>query len=186
MGRKCTIHKYLGEQIGGVIIQRKLDEYTADGRRQVECLCMPCGKLFVATFHNVYRGNYKSCGCLQHALARNSPRWRGHGEISQSFYNSIRQGALKRNMEFSLPIDTLWALFLKQNRKCALSGVQLTFPSRAHSSDQEASLDRIDSSIGYVENNIQWVHKDVNFMKQDFTTTEFLKWIETIYKYNLK
>lgn len=31
--------------------------------------------------------------------------------------------------------------------------------------EQTASLDRIDSSKGYIPGNVQWVHKDVNKMK---------------------
>lgn len=37
-----------------------------------------------------------------------------------------------------------------------------------------ASLDRIDSSKGYIEGNVQWVHKYVNVMKWDFSMEEFL------------
>lgn len=38
-----------------------------------------------------------------------------------------------------------------------------------------ASLDRIDSSRGYVEGNVQWVHKDVNFMKQALSQERFVE-----------
>lgn len=38
-----------------------------------------------------------------------------------------------------------------------------------------ASLDRIDSSKGYVEGNVQWVHKDVNYIKQDLEESYFKK-----------
>ena len=36
-----------------------------------------------------------------------------------------------------------------------------------------ASLDRIDSSKGYVKDNIQWVHKDVQIMKNKFSEDYF-------------
>jgi len=39
-----------------------------------------------------------------------------------------------------------------------------------------ASVDRIDSSIGYVMGNIQWVHKDINKMKSDFSQELFIAW----------
>ena len=38
-----------------------------------------------------------------------------------------------------------------------------------------ASLDRIDSSKGYTKSNIQWVHKDINKMKSDFSMLRFLE-----------
>ena len=37
-----------------------------------------------------------------------------------------------------------------------------------------ASLDRIDSSKGYIEGNVQWVHKSVNIMKCDFSSDIFI------------
>lgn len=37
------------------------------------------------------------------------------------------------------------------------------------------SLDRIDSKIGYIEGNVQWVHKMVNMCKQHYTQEEFLE-----------
>lgn len=36
------------------------------------------------------------------------------------------------------------------------------------------SLDRIDSNKGYVEGNVQWVHKDVNMMKQSYSNERFI------------
>ena len=38
-----------------------------------------------------------------------------------------------------------------------------------------ASLDRIDSSKGYTIDNIQWLHKDINKMKWDFSQEKFLE-----------
>jgi hypothetical protein len=46
----------------------------------------------------------------------------------------------------------------------------------------KASLDRIDSSRGYTEDNVQWVCWSVNQMKSDKTKEEFEFWIKTLYK----
>ena len=43
-----------------------------------------------------------------------------------------------------------------------------------------ASLDRIDSSKGYVPGNIQCVHKDINALKTDFSEERFLELIHMI------
>ena len=37
------------------------------------------------------------------------------------------------------------------------------------------SLDRVDSSKGYIEGNVQWVHKMVNMSKQQYTQEEFIE-----------
>lgn len=102
--------------------------------------------------------------------------WRGHGEISGAYWCSIRSRAPGRNLDFSITIEEAWEVFLKQNRKCVYSGLELifatkiVFPART---EQTASIDRIDSDKGYIPNNIQWVHKDVNKMKQFFTDERF-------------
>jgi len=38
-----------------------------------------------------------------------------------------------------------------------------------------ASLDRIDSSKGYVKGNLQWVHKDINMMKNHYNQKYFIE-----------
>lgn len=37
------------------------------------------------------------------------------------------------------------------------------------------SLDRVDSSKGYIRGNIQWVTKRINWMKGDLSMEEFLE-----------
>lgn len=67
---------------------------------------------------------------------------------------------------------------LKQNKKCVLSGIELCFPKVSGIKSKTlitASLDRIDSSKGYVIGNVQWIHKTINTMKMDLADSEFIK-----------
>jgi hypothetical protein len=41
-------------------------------------------------------------------------------------------------------------------------------------------LDRIDSSKGYLEDNVQWVHKDFQKIKLDLTEDSLLDWAKKI------
>lgn len=75
----------------------------------------------------------------------------------------------------------MWNLFLKQDRKCALSGEPIQFSSKVHKFDRTDSMDRIDSSKGYTRENVQWLHKHVNLMKWDFTVERFKYLIDKIY-----
>ena len=60
--------------------------------------------------------------------------------------------------------------FQEQGGKCALTGIPLTFhPERT------ASLDRIDNELGYERGNIQWLHKDINWMKGTFSPERFIE-----------
>ena len=182
MGRKSTFENYRGKTINGIQILDKLG--IIDGRLKVKCKCLPCGKVFEERFHNVYRGGRRSCGCLVGRTMSKSPNWKGVGEIGKSYFNSLIRGAESRNLGFNITMEYIWDLFLKQNKKCAISGIELKFKSYTKKPDGTASLDRIDSSKGYTIDNVQWVHKDVNYMKQSMENQEFLNWISLIYKYN--
>ena len=43
-----------------------------------------------------------------------------------------------------------------------------------------ASLDRIDSSLGYIEGNVQWVERKVNIIKRELKQEEFIKLCQDI------
>lgn len=75
-----------------------------------------------------------------------------------------------RKHSIDISIEDAWQLFLKQGRKCAITKDEIFFPSSGvNAVGRTASLDRIDSSKGYVLNNVQWVHQDVNLMKGQMT-----------------
>jgi|694.fasta_scaffold54439_2 hypothetical protein len=99
------------------------------------------------------------------------------GEIHQSYLYLLKERANRKNLKFNLNGKYLWRLFLKQNRKCALSGIEIVFPKAwgARSKTQiTASLDRVDSNKGYIVGNVQWVHKQINTMKMNMSDDEFI------------
>ncbi|MEX0597056.1 MAG: hypothetical protein WD512_11205 [Candidatus Paceibacterota bacterium] len=137
------------------------------------CVC-DCGNKTTTYSTHLIRENVKSCGCNAIKKGSNHVQWTGFGEISGKRWNSIRrinqkgERKSRQNISFEIDIKFAWELFLKQNRKCALSGIELTFKPKT------ASLDRIDNSKGYLENNVQWVHKDINRMKNIFDNQYFI------------
>lgn len=62
---------------------------------------------------------------------------------------------------------------------------QQNFASSSIKTDGAASLDRIDSKKDYTIDNVQWVHKDLNYMKQDFTEEEFINYCKLVVNYAL-
>ncbi len=106
-------------------------------------------------------------------------------EISTNFsyLSNIKYIAKEKCLEFNLDNEFLINLFNKQCGKCIYSGINLNL-NKTDKLERTASLDRIDSSKGYIKGNVQWVHKDVNKMKMEHSEEKFLKWIEIIYKYN--
>lgn len=110
--------------------------------------------------------------------------WKGYEEITGDFWNKIQNSAKVRNLLFNITIQDVWELYIKQNRKCALSGVDIFFfKGYANRSKITASLDRIDSSKGYTKDNVQWVHKTVNNIKMNLDETVFIDWCKKIANY---
>lgn len=102
-----------------------------------------------------------------------SPFWKGCGEISAKYWFNVTNHADQRQLEMNVSIEDAWALFEHQECRCALTGVKLQFGTNGN---QTASLDRIDSNKGYSLENIQWIHKDINFMKRRMSNQELVLW----------
>lgn len=173
----------IGKKFGN-LIPLKL---KSDSRKSYICRCELCGNTDVIAFESrLISGKKIHCGCgfKSHEKGNNNPNFKGYEEISGSFYNRFKLNAQYRNIEFSITIKYLWDLFLKQNKKCALSKINLKFPLTVKFKDGNISLDRIDSSKGYVEGNVQWVHKDINYMKQDLDQNQFINYCKLISQNN--
>lgn len=109
----------------------------------------------------------------------------GVGEFPKTYLLHIKGAAIKRGLEWGeeLTIDYLWNLFLFQDKKCALSRLDITLFEKGtliltkqrnlDFSKFTASLDRKDSNIGYIRGNIQWIHRHINIMKNEFSEEYF-------------
>ena len=90
----------------------------------------------------------------------------------------------KRYKDFNLSIEDLKNQWELQKGICPYSKISLDLPEykkRVHFSNR-ASLDRIDSSKGYVKGNIQFVSTLVNFLKSNLSHEETLDFISTLVK----
>ena len=143
------------------------------------CRC-DCGKESIVRGADLRNGHTKSCGCGCIRQGDNNHNWTGHKEINGTYWAQSRRGAEKRNLDFNITIEQAWQLFLDQDRRCALSGIELEFATYTSKEEQTASLDRIDSSKGYTLDNIQWVHKRINELKWNLTEEELLYWCQKI------
>ncbi len=183
MNKRKSVNDLLNKQIGQLVVLERIE--NRGERTQVRCKCLICGREdYKALLSNIcQKRSYKSCGCLQYGSKEKHPHWQGYKEISKSFFNKIEDSAKERDIPFHITIEQIWDLFIKQDRKCALSGVELSFPSCLRDFNHTASLDRIDSDKEYIAGNIQWIHKDLNYMKVDFKEEDFLAWCSKVHNY---
>jgi len=125
--------------------------------------------------HRTLVGGQQSCGCRKSIKGNAHYAWRGYGEISLNYWNIVKRGASERGISFNLTIEDAWDLFLKQERKCALTGIPIVFNKTFNGqTSKTASLDRIDSTKGYDISNVQWIHKKINFFKGNMNNLLFI------------
>ena len=102
------------------------------------------------------------------------------------------KGAASRGYECTVTIEEVWELYEKQNRKCALTGWAIEFNmeigilAKYGTQKNTASLDRIDNTKGYVTGNIQWLHKDINRLKSNWSQEHLIKMCKHIVDHNSK
>jgi len=159
----------------GVVRYIRGDTTQTCYKARVQCSCGSAPfTLFVQAL-----GKTQSCGCSVDYGSRTgakSYKFSGYREIRGSYWAHVQHGAETRGLPFEISIEYVWGLFEQQDRKCALSGVPLSFgPYQSRRRGQTASLDRIDASLGYVIGNVQWVHKSINLMRMDLSVEEFVR-----------
>lgn len=106
-----------------------------------------------------------------------------HRDIKSHLRYLLGKAKLRKNKEFNITAEDLYELWDKQNGLCAYSKVPL---NNIANHLELTSLDRIDSSKGYVKGNIQLLANVVNRMKQMFSEEDFLKYCELITDTNRK
>jgi hypothetical protein len=167
-----------GMRYGKLTVVRYVESRSMGQAKKIKipywlCKC-DCGGESIISSTSLQANLRCSCGCMssKHLKGLCSKNFKGHGLIHGSIFSNIKTKAARRGLECTITVKYISELFEKQKRKCALSGLDLYISEVSKETTRSwgstASLDRIDSSKGYVEGNVQWVHKDINQMKWSF------------------
>ncbi len=154
------------------VLQRGSSSRT--GRSRWICQCN-CGIIKLVQSTHLKRGSSTQCMACA--------KFQGYEQISLSHWNHIVKSAQQRQYIFTITIQEAWNQFLRQKQKCALTGQHLVFARLYQIDLQTASLDRIDSSTGYIINNIQWIHKDINMLKGPLVEDKFIQLCKLVTTY---
>jgi hypothetical protein len=174
----------LNKKIGMLKVIQIVEQNNSRRKGKWLCKC-DCGNQIIVTDRWLREcKNNISCGC-HHKKIKSELYFKGYKDISKTFFSAIKRNAYRRQLDFNVTIKQLWKLYLKQNKKCSISGLDIKI-AQYGSDKNTASLDRIDSNKGYVKGNIQWVHKDINLMKGSFIDKYYIDMCKIVYENNFK
>jgi hypothetical protein len=101
-------------------------------------------------------------------------------ELLDHRYLSLCDRAKRNGLIVDITKQDLYDLWDNQQGKCALSGIEMTYISNCGRIPTNVSVDRIDSSKGYIKGNVQLVCMAVNQMKNDLDTQTLLMFCNAI------
>ena len=96
---------------------------------------------------------------------------------SMRLLHSCKNNAKKQNIEFALKVEDIVI-----PKTCMYLGIELTNISGEGRVQSNASIDRIDSSKGYLKDNIQVISDLANKMKQNATPEQLVTFAKNILK----
>lgn len=93
----------------------------------------------------------------------------------EKIFSYLLRNCRKRYKECTLTLSDLQEQWDKQNGICPYSGIKLNIPTYKKNHNNPiytASVDRIDSSKGYIPGNIQFVSTCINYMKNNMSDSD--------------
>lgn len=131
--------------------------------------CLKCGKKFTQnrTYHLFC--TTKCCNAYN------------KGKTWDNYYKKLLQNGKAREL---LTPEILLKLHEKQDGICAMSGVKLTKITGKGMVSTNASIDRVNASGPYTEENIRLVCVFVNGFRNNLTDKDFVWWCNKIAEYN--
>jgi hypothetical protein len=113
-------------------------------------------------------------------LPQNQKGYKQKGKDPRSIFKWYIRRANHRKKNNGLTVDMLDTLWKNQKRLCAISRLPLVLHDDCTDNRYLASLDRIDSSLPYQEDNIQFIALPLNLAKQSLGNEEFISFLKEV------
>lgn len=184
MASKHNIDEWKGKVINDwTVICRMHKPGTTSQCWKVLC---QCGREKIIRASHVVLGYTKACGVCNSGGGqyKKSPNYIGGEFISSTLWSHWKRGAMTRKIEFDVTIPQLEELVRQQKWKCVYTGETLTFPQFHRDWTNNASLDRRDSSVGYIIGNCQFVTKKINTAKHVLGHDDFIALCHRVARYS--
>ena len=169
-----------------------------NGRKLSKCTCDNCGIEFekpqseITRNLKIGRRNFCTRSCSGVGNVKNFGDLKNNYDISKHSANAKDEftpfryhfrNCKKRYKDFDIDLQYLKELWEQQQGICPFSGVNLVLNAYTNIfKDQRfsASLDRIDSSKGYIKGNVRWVSRAINHLKNDMSDEQLIEFLNLI------
>ena len=192
MGRRWTDkqkNELVGKRFGALVVESLMASSDSKATRYV-CRC-DCGATVETILAHLNQGKTRSCGCQSHlqnkefgvpAVDKYSKGKYNKTEASvRELYSTYRSRCKRKDREWKITYDEFRNLIFGN---CSYCGVP---PSNQHRTKCHEGttayngLDRIDSSLGYIDGNVVTACSRCNLAKRNMGILEFLSWVDNVH-----
>lgn len=98
------------------------------------------------------------------------------GIVRVAWFNKFKSMAVGRDIKWDITLEDIYKIAINTDKKCYYTGVDLNFGEKTNLKSITVSIDRINSNMPYLKDNIVLCHKRINMMKQELSIEKFQAW----------
>ena len=132
-------------------------------------------------------------GTFTRAVCRTCNQGKREAHNSKTPYNyltylttQLKSTRRDSGIEWEIDKDYIHKIWDKQKGKCNITGLNMTWSKGNGVIRYSASIDRMNSNVGYVIGNIQLVCSMINIMKNNLSDSELYWWSKAIVEHKEK
>ncbi|MCA6430253.1 MAG: hypothetical protein IM613_12530 [Cytophagales bacterium] len=161
-----------------------IGEYNRKIKKQTPFFCSRscCGSFNIKRRNDLKKYNHSEENRIRLAYLNKIK-----SESVDVFLYFLKNCKIRKTKELNITTNYLRTVWDSQKGLCAVSNIPLELPTNTRGFKtikpfNGASLDRINSSLGYIEGNVQFVCIGINFMKNDWDSDYFNNWLLQVSK----
>lgn len=137
----------------------------------------PCLKILEKSGYLSYNKECKKCRGVRHFNDRNFVKISLEDVLKDRLYAATIR-ASNKNLPIDINLDFLLKCWIKQNGLCFYTKKPLSLEIN---NQDKVSIDRLDSSKGYLQDNIVLCRNVINYIKNDLSIDSFKELVKDIY-----
>lgn len=190
-----NLKNIIGNKYGRLTVLEKSIERGNRNQIKYKCIC-ECGSIHTVTGESIRSGKSKSCGCIQKIPPNYEPDRKK--AIYKNLYKSMKDRSIKKGIKTNISLNEFIEISKQPCYYCGLKNSNYANDlavkkwndkiknERGNEIVYYNGIDRIDSSIGYLKNNIVSCCKYCNIAKNVMSQIEFKEFIKRVYDYYVK